>query len=343
MHDRYEKQKRFEPIGPSGQRRLRKSHVVVVGCGALGALAAEQLVRSGVGSVRLVDRDFVEWSNLQRQALFTEADAAAHTPKAVAASVHLAAINSEVAIEPIVADLTRKNADTFIDATVDLVIDGTDNLETRYLVNEVCLDRHIPWIYGGCVGSQGQAALFHPPKTPCLRCLFPDVSAPGQTETCDTLGVLAPAAHAVSCLQVGMALRALVDSPHSAGGRLQIVDVWEGTMRSVSLPTHDGCETCQGGSRPFRNGQQGGEVAVLCGRNAVQITPDESHSLDFEQLSSKLESFGPVTANRFLLRAEPASDEGTLSLTVFRDGRVIVQGTDDPATARSAVARYIGV
>ena len=342
MSDRYEKQQRFEPIGEAGQQRLAESKVVVIGCGALGALAAEQLVRSGAGHVRLVDRDFVEWSNLQRQVLYTESDARDRTPKAVAAAEHLGAINSEVVAEPVVADLTRRNCDEIIDSSVSLVIDGTDNLETRYLVNEVCLDQATPWIYGGCVGSQGQAALFYPPSTPCLRCLFPELPAPGQTDTCDTVGVLAPAAHVVSCLQVGMALRALTDSPEAAGGRLQIVDVWDGTMRSVKLTSSDGCETCRDGERPFRDGESGGEVAVLCGRNAVQITPDGRHELDLSQLEKKLAPFGSVTTNRFLLRAEPRESSG-LSLTVFRDGRVIVQGTDNPATARSAVARYIGV
>lgn len=342
MTDRYEKQRRFEPVGDVGQQRLADARVVVIGCGALGALAAEQLVRSGVGFVRLIDRDFVEWSNLQRQALFTEADACDRLPKAVAAAEHLMAINSEVAVEPVIADLTRKNCDELIDESIQLVLDGTDNLETRYLVNEVSLDRQIPWVYGGCVGSQGQAALFVPTTTPCLRCLFPELPAPGQTETCDTAGVLAPAAHVVASLQVGMALRALVESPGLAGGRLQVVDVWDGSLRSVRLSSTDGCETCRDGERPFREGRRGGEVAILCGRNAVQVTPDSKAVVDLDAMSAKLAQFGKVAANRFLVRAEP-SEEAGLTLTVFRDGRVIVQGTEDPAAARSAVARYVGV
>lgn len=341
MLDRYQKQRRFEPIGDAGQEKLSKSTVVVIGCGALGALASEQLVRSGVGHVKIIDRDFVEWSNLQRQALFTEADAEQRIPKAIAAATHLEAINSDVEIEPIVSDFSRRTHGDVIAEGVDLVIDGTDNLETRYLINEVCLDRAIPWVYGGCVGSQGQAALFFPRHTPCLRCLFPDLPAPGETETCDTLGVIAPAAHTVASFQVGLALRALVESPIAAGGQMQFADVWDGMLRTVRLNLTAGCPTCRDGERPFLNGEQGGEVAVLCGRNAVQVTPESGAHVDMQSLESKLALVGHVESNRFLLRARP-TECPDLEMTIFRDGRVIVQGTEDATVARSAVAKFVG-
>lgn len=341
MSDRYAKQRRFAPIGDDGQSRLREARIVIVGCGALGALAAEQLVRSGVGFVRIVDRDYVEWSNLQRQALFTEADVKSRSPKSVAAADHLRAINSEVEVEPIVADFNRHNARSLVDSTIQLVLDGTDNLETRYLINEYSLDLAVPWVYGGCVGSQGQAALFAPPHSPCLRCLFPDLPAPGQMETCDNAGVLAPAAHLVASLQVGMVLRALVEKAQNVAGKLLVADVWDGTMRSVRLPAKVGCPTCRDGERPFLSGQQGSEIAVLCGRNAVQVSPDKSGEVDIEALARRLDGLGEVTSNRFLVRVD-LFVEADLSLTVFRDGRVIVQGTESPASARAIVARYLG-
>lgn len=341
MRDRYDKQRRFGPIGDDGQDAIAAAHIVVVGCGALGALAAEQLVRAGVGQLTLIDRDFVERSNLQRQVLFTEADADEGQPKAVAAATALARVNSEIGITPHVRDITRDSCRELIGQSATVVVDGTDNLETRYLLNEHCLDLNIPWVYGGCVGSTGQATLFFPPATPCLRCLFPDLPAPGELETCDSAGVIAPAAHLVSSLEVALTLRAIVESPEAAGGRLLIADVWEGSMRSVSLPPGDGCPTCLGDERPFLTGALGGGAAVLCGRNAVQLSSSPGARVSLDELAEKLKPSAEVTTNRFLLRAA-LHDVSEVTLTAFADGRIIVQGTEDPVVARSIVAKYIG-
>ena len=335
---RYAKQVRFAPIGEDGQRRLRNASVGVVGCGALGALVAEQLCRAGVGTLRLIDRDFVERSNLQRQVLYTERDAAERLPKAAAAASHLAAVNGEVVIEPHVSDLTADNAEALLRG-LDLVVDGTDNLETRYLLNEVCMDLAVPWVYGGCLGAAGQAMLVAPPRTPCLRCLFPEPPPTDAAETCDSAGVIGPAAHAVASFQSAIALQTLACGAEAVPNRLAVVDLWDLTLRSVTLPAGGDCETCRG-ERPYRSGAATRDSAVLCGRNAVQLTPPAGGAVSLDTLANRFRGGGTVEANRFLLRWEPAGE--AVTFTVFRDGRTVVHGTDDPAVARSAYSRLIG-
>lgn len=346
---RYAKQTLFSPVGEEGQLRLANSSVLLVGCGALGCVLADSLVRAGVGKIRIVDRDFVEASNLQRQILFTEADAEGHLPKAIAAQNRLSQINSSILIEAIVADVTESNLPKFA-SSVDLILDGTDNFEIRYLINDVALETNTPWIFTGCTGSTGQMMPVIPFKTGCLRCLMPDAPPPGATETCDTAGVLGPAVTAIASMQAAVALRLLVeqhlyaDEPDQLNDlkQLTIVDVWNQTQRAVdcqSLPAAN-CPACQGGERKWLHGRESGQSTVLCGRNAVQVSPATSMSLSLDELANRFRPFAEVSSNRFLVRANLAESE--IQLTVFPDGRTIVKGTEDPAVARSIVARWIG-
>ena len=337
--DRYRKLARFAGVGEDGVAALGRSTAVVLGCGALGALAAEQLVRSGVGRVRIIDRDFVDWSNLQRQVLFTESDAAAGLPKAVAASESLRRINSSVTLEAEVADFSPNTVGRLLEGA-SVVVDGTDNLESRYLLNEACLDRDLPWAYGGCVGGSGMACLFTP-GGPCLRCLFPEVPPAGEIATCDTSGVVASAAHAVASLQTSLAIRHLVGDGGPVAGRLAVLDVWGLSFRTVSVADSGPCPTCGDGERPYQTGAAGNRADVLCGRDSVQLSPAAGvPPPDMQALESRLSEGGEVTANPYLLRWMPV--EGGLALTVFRDGRCLVHGTTDPAAARTFLARSVG-
>ncbi len=335
VEDRYSRQTRFPGIGAAGQQRLGQARVVVVGCGALGTVSSEMLVRAGVGHLRLVDRDFVEWSNLQRQSLFTEADAEEGLPKATAAARFLRAVNSAVEIEPFVADLDLDNLSNLCDGA-DLLLDGTDNFETRYLLNDYAVQRGVPWIYGAAVGSYGLGLAVVPGQTPCLRCIFPEHPPPGEGETCETAGVIAPVIHVVAAFEVTSALRILVGHRPPAG--LFQVDVWNDQGRLVGLGGPDPeCPCCArrefvflqgGGSRPER----------LCGRNAVQVRPAARQSLDLSRLARQLEPVCRVRLHPELLRFYASGYE----VTVFPDGRAIVKGTENPAEARSVYARYVG-
>lgn len=357
---RYQKQMLFAGIGEAGQQALRKSRVLLVGCGALGCVLADAMTRAGVGYIRIVDRDFVELSNLQRQILFTEDDVKSHLPKAVAAADRLRRVNSSIDIEPIVADVDFTNIAGFADG-VDLILDGTDNFEIRYLVNDVSLETGIPWIFTGCTGSHGQMMPIFPGQTACLRCLMQNPPPPGSTETCDTAGVLGPAIGVIASLQAAMALKILVarsstqrppglserqlesDGGHAAPLKLTIVDVWDLTFRQVDvskLRETAECPACKGGERLWLDGTQSSGSTVLCGRNAVQISPAEKTQLSLKELAERLESAGVVTSNPFLVRVAMADSE--LEMTVFPDGRAIVKGTEDPAVARAAYSRYVG-
>lgn len=343
---RYQKQILFAGIGPDGQQRLADSRVLLVGCGALGCVLADTMVRAGVGHLRIVDRDFVELSNLQRQILFDEHDVADHLPKSIAAERRLRRVNSEVVIEPVVADADYSNIAQLADG-VSLMLDGTDNFEIRYLINDVSLETGIPWIFTGCTGSVGQVMPVFPHKSACLRCLMPSPPPPGSTETCDTAGVIGPAISIVASMQAAIALRILVGQGDQVERRLTIVDVWTGSFRPVDLGRlrdSGTCPACHNGERLWLHGTRKSASTILCGRNAVQITPTEKVRIPLKDLAMRLESAGSVTSNPFLVRVTVSGPAGEdpMELTVFPDGRAIIRGTEDPAVARSVYSRYIG-
>ena len=340
--ERYSRQMLVSGIGEEGQRRLLASRVLVCGCGALGSVLADSLARAGVGFLRIVDRDFVELSNLQRQVLFDEDDVAARLPKSIAAASKLARINSDITLEPIVADIDHTNILKYFEG-IDLVVDGTDNFEVRFLVNDASLETSTPWVYGGCVGSHGQTMAIFPGESACLRCLIQDVPPPGSAETCDTAGVLGAAINVVASFQTVAALKILTGRADEVEPVLTVVDVWDGTYRQMGmgdLRERSGCQACIEGERTWLRGERGTETTVLCGRNAVQVAPPPGLSLSLEELAKRLEGVGQVTANPYLLRLLVADSE--MDLTVFSDGRAIIKGTDDLGVARSLYARYIG-
>ena len=339
---RYHRQILFHAIGEAGQTRLGQSRVLLCGCGALGTVLAETLVRAGVGFIRLVDRDFVEITNLQRQVLFDEQDLAEQLPKSVAATRKLNLINSQVVIEPHVADVSSGNV-LALARDVDLILDGTDNFETRFLLNDVALELGIPWIYGGCIGSHGQVLPIFPGETACLRCLMEDVPAPGTTETCDTAGILGPTVNMIASLQAVQALKILAGRKDQVEVSLHILDVWDGTLRKMSvknLRDQGSCPACHLGERAWLHGDRASQTTVLCGRNAVQVSPYEVHSIALPELAEKLRACGTVTVNPFLIRL--VVQGGAYELTIFRDARAIIKGTADPTVAKSLYARYVG-
>lgn len=337
---RYSRQIRFAPIGEEGQLKLRQSRVAIVGAGALGSALANHMVRAGVGYVRIVDRDFVEMSNLQRQMLFDEEDAQKMTPKAIAAAEKLTAINSSVQIEPHVADITWQNAEELLTG-VDLILDGTDNFSIRYLINDVSVKYGIPYAYGGIIGASGTSALFIPGKTPCLACLFPDPPLPGSTETCDTAGVIGPIIHLITAIQATEALKYLVGDHQQLSGQLTHVDLWNNHF--IQMPVADktapDCPVCVQRRFRFLEEQEATSLeTMLCGRNTIQIRPAQPLNHDLDELARRLAPHGRIEQNRFLVRLHLKNH----SLVLFRDGRVLIQGTDDLVTARRLYAQYIG-
>lgn len=337
---RYQRQIRFAPMGEQGQRKLLAGRALVCGCGALGSVSSDLLVRAGVGFVRIVDRDFLEADNLHRQVLFDEQDVADALPKAVAAARRLAEVNSSVVVEPVVADVSAANIETLA-KDVDVIVDGTDNFATRYLVNDFCVANAIPWVFGGCVGAEGQMLAILPGDGPCLRCLMPEPPPPEVQPTCETAGVLGPIVSTISSLQAIEAIKLLSGNRAAVNRRMAIVDLWANQIRSVGVARMHGreaCPTCDDQQFDWLSGKRGSPAVALCGRNAVQITPDDHHRLSLSELEAKVQSLGRVSANPYLLRLEV---EG-FRFTVFADGRTIVGGTDDPAEARALHARYIG-
>jgi molybdopterin-synthase adenylyltransferase len=336
---RYARQMRFAPIGEAGQRRIAQSKALLCGCGALGSAIANLLVRAGVGMLKIVDRDFVELHNLQRQSLFDEADARTAAPKAVAAAEQLRKINSTVSIEPIVANIEPENIERFC-AGADVILDGTDNFETRFLINDAAVKLGIPWVFGGCVGAEGQTMTILPHETACLRCLMAECPAPGSGETCETAGILGPIVGLIASIEAAEALKILSGNRQSVSQCLTVVDLWQNHIRQVDasgLANRVDCPTCRHDEYSWLSGRAVSRAAVLCGRNSVQLSrPGGNVSLD--ALAEKLSPLGPVTRNRYLVRL--AVDD--LELTVFADGRAIVSGTFDPAVARAAYAKYVG-
>src|SRR5687767_5470252 len=336
--ERYSRQILFDGIGEEGQRRLLVSRALVVGCGALGSAHVEMLARAGVGRLRVVDRDFVEESNLQRQTMFTERDALERTPKAVAAARRVAEINSEVECEAEVTDVNQSNVERLVEGC-DVVLDGTDNFVTRFLINDACVKLGVPWVYGAAVGSYGVTLTVRPQLTPCLRCVFPEVPAAGSAPTCDTAGVIMPIISVVAAVQVAEALKLLTGSVESLHGGLMQFDVWRNEWRRISAGGRaPDCPACALGRFESLEAEAGDLAAVLCGRDAVQVSPRAPASLDLGALAARLSAAGEVKSNEYLVRLRA----GGYELTVFRDARAIVRGTDDPAVARSVYARYVG-
>ncbi len=336
--ERYSRQILFSGIGKQGQERLSQSRVTLVGCGALGAMHAEMLARAGVGFLRLVDRDFIEASNLHRQIMFEEQDVADRLPKAVAAAARIARINSEVQVEAVVKDVNYSNVEGLI-ADADVVLDGTDNFEVRFLLNDAAVKLGKPWVYGAAVGSYGVQMTIRPGVTPCLRCVFPEMPAPGSSPTCDTAGVVLPIIATVASVQIAEALKLLTGQIEKLHGSLVQFDLWQNSHTKLKLHERTAdCPTCAQGRYDFLNARGGQLVTTLCGRNAVQITPASGAQIDFEKLAGQLRDAGEVSYNRFLLKFKTREQE----ITVFPDARSIIKGTDDPNVARSLYARYIG-
>jgi molybdopterin-synthase adenylyltransferase len=339
--DRYVRQMRYAPLGAEGQRRLLAGRALVCGCGALGSVIANTLARSGVGFLRVVDRDFLETNNLQRQVLFDEEDVAAGLPKAIAAAAKLRKINSQITIEPLVTDVDPTNVRELTDG-IDIILDGTDNFETRMLLNDVALERGIPWVYGGCLGADGQTMTILPGETACLRCLMHDTPPPGTTPTCDTAGILAPIVNIIASLQANEAIKILSGNRQAVSRSLTVVDIWDNRIRQVnldSLRASGECPACHKREFPWLSGERSSHSAILCGRNAVQLSPTRGATVSLAALAEKLRGAGRVTENRYLVRV--AIDD--YLLTIFPDGRAIIGGTDDIATARGLYAKYIGM
>ncbi len=333
---RYAKQILFAPLGREGQERLGRSRVTLIGLGALGSTLASHLVRAGVGFVRLCDRDFVELDNLQRQVLYDEEDVQAALPKAQAAAAKLARINSEVRLDPRVSDV---NFATVLDLVqdVDLVLDGTDNFETRFILNDACVKLGRPWIYGGCVGSYGMVMTVLPGEGPCFACLVGGLPGPGSSPTCDTAGVLNTAVGVVASLQATEALKLLAGRKEALLGGLETLDVWHNTRQRIRVPRSETCAACA--KREFRHLEENPSGATsLCGRNAVQIVPPRGSAIDLAEAERRLGALGKVRRNAYLLKFTADGCE----LTLFPDARAIIQGTDDLAKARSFYARYVG-
>jgi len=352
LYERYSRQILFAGIGEAGQRHLLASRVVIVGCGALGTVLANLLARAGAGRIRIIDRDFVEPSNLQRQTLFDESDARDSLPKAVAAERRLRSINSSIAVEGIVADLGPRNAEELL-STHDLILDGTDNFETRHLLNDAAVKLGIPWIYAAAVGSYGVTMTIRPGVSACLACLLKpenreDVSvppenlsaAPQSEETCDTVGVIAPAAGVLASLEAAEAIKLLVeerDRTQSVETRLVSFDVWSGRHHSIKVARDPECRVCVHHKFPYLEGKAQPHV-TMCGRDSVQIH-ERNRNLDLALTAQRLASVASnVRQNDFLLRFTIAPHE----ITVFADGRAIIKGTRDSAIARSLYARYLG-
>ena len=337
VFERYSRQILFSGLGEEGQRKLLASGAVMVGCGAIGASTAQLLARAGVGRLRVIDRDFVEGSNLQRQALFDEDDARESLPKAMAAEDKLRQLNSEINIEGVVADLTSRNVAELLEA-FDLILDGTDNFETRFLVNDFAVQAGQPWIYAAAVGSYGLTFAIRPGITACLACLLetPDAGSLLE-ETCDTVGVIAPIVNLVASLEAAEALKILSGHAEALHGRLLSCDVWSGKMQSIAILRDPQCRACARHEYSYLQGKSQPHI-TMCGRDSVQIH-EHRRSLDLAALGEKLSASGIVVKkNDFLLKFGVAPYE----LTVFADGRAILKGSTDPAVARSLYARYVG-
>jgi len=337
MENRYARQEILYNIGEEGQKKLLKSHILIVGCGALGTAAANNLARAGIGKISILDRDFVELNNLQRQMLFDETDIG--EPKAIAAAEKLKLINSSIDVEPIVKDLNHTNVEEII-KNVDLVLDGTDNILTRMLINDVCVREGIPWIYTGAIGTSGMTMNILPGAA-CIRCLYPNIPKPGSLPTCDTMGVL----NTITVIMGSMAstetikiLLGEVKPKNEQDSSLIVYDAWDNSFDDIIVRKNEKCECCSNGNFDYLNAEEREVITSLCGRNAVQITPADAKQMDLRELASKLDHLGSIKCADFILLFKTPDYE----ISVFRDGRAIIKGTKDQNIARSIYARYIG-
>ena len=333
--DRYSRQVLFPGIGVEGQARLKTSRVAIVGCGATGTCVASLLARAGVGELRIIDRDYVEPSNLQRQTLFDEADAAESLPKAVAATRKISAFNSGIKVISEVSDLTPENADALL-GSADLILDATDNFETRYLINDFAVQSGKPWIYAAAVAAYGVTMNIIPGETACLSCIFP-APPEGTVETCDTAGILNSAVNLIGSIEATEAIKLLVGARDKLRRTLLSFDVWSNDHAEVAAGhPRPGCLTCQQRKFVHLAGERRPQI-TMCGRNSVQIH-ERNRPVNFSEMSSRLQPHGTVKHNDFVLKfwREP------FELTLFPDGRAIIKGTTDTAVARSLYARFIG-
>ena len=337
--DRYSRQSRFAPIGEEGQKRLASSRILLIGLGALGTVTADQVVRSGVGFLRMVDRDFVELSNLQRQSLFDEDDVRKNLPKAVAAEAKLRRVNSTVEIEAKVDDINPLTVEDYL-ADVDLVLDALDNFETRFVINDACAKHRKPWIYAAAVGSYGLVMPVLPGSTPCLRCLLGNLPAPGTSPTCETSGVIAPITHIIASIQCAEALKFLTGNLDPANVRLMAYDVWSHRFQRIEVGNDSmaACPVCSEGRFEYLDGTPLRTI-TLCGRNAVQLIPSVHGNINFDELSKSIAAFGQVQFNDFLLKCSAPPYE----ITLFKDGRAIVKGTEEAGLARSVYSKMVGL
>ena len=340
QHDRYSRQIRFAPIGSDGQEQIANASVAVLGCGALGTVASELLVRAGIGNLLIVDRDVVEWSNLQRQSLFDEQDAREGIAKVEAAKRRLSRINSEVEIQLSVADVTSENVHSVL-ASSDLVVDATDNFATRFLVNDWSIKTRTPWVHGGCVGATGQVMLFSGHGNPCFRCFVPEPPPAAVIDTCDTAGVLNAATHLIASLQVAEAIKWVVGDHQSVRKQLCSIDLWNNRTREVSVSTDvsSQCPACNGNFQFLNCETAAAPEAVLCGRDAVQIAAPSNQSVDLAKFAKLWKRVGQIQSTPFFVRLHA---DQVRTLTLFRDGRVIVSGTSEISEARILYDRFIG-
>ena len=335
MYNRYSKQVLYPGIGVEGQKKLGKSYAVVIGCGALGTVIASGLVRAGVGKVRIIDRDYIEYHNLQRQILFNEEDIQNNLPKAVAAERYLRKVNSSVAVEGIVADVNYTNVERLVQGA-DVILDGLDNFETRLLINDAALKDNIPWIYGGAISSSGMTMDIIPQVTPCYSCILPSHKLGGNILTCDTAGVISPAPWVIGSLQCVEAIKIMVGSKET-NRDLIFVDVWDGTMRHLKINPRADCPACQG-KYEFLDGKLSTTSTSLCGQNAVQVLAPANLKISLEDLAKRLKNIGEINYNEFMLQFKVDSQE----MIIFLDGRAIIKNTSDEALARGLYAKYIG-
>jgi molybdopterin/thiamine biosynthesis adenylyltransferase len=338
MRDRYSRQVILPNIGVEGQKTLLKSKIAIIGCGALGTVAANNLVRAGVGKISIIDRDFVELNNLQRQILFDEDDIG--IPKAVAAAEKLKRVNSDVEIEAVVKDLNHINAEKIMSG-VDLVLDGTDNMQTRFLINDVCVKNKVPWIYTGAVGTHGMMMTIVPGRTPCFRCFLPDVPEPGSLPTCDTVGVLNTIPAIIASIESTEAIKILLKKNMATNMESDLIfyDVWSNTNEKIAVMRKKRCRCCVEHKFDFLNAEKKEIITSLCGRNAIQITPAKSAVISFKSLAERLKRLGEVRFNHFILVFKERDKE----ISLFKDGRAIIKGTDDEQVARSLYARFVGI
>jgi len=336
--DRYCRQRLLPHIGAEGQRRLHESRAVIIGLGAMGSAAATTLVRAGIGEVVLIDRDLVELHNLQRQVLYSEEDV--DRPKAVAAAEALQKVNSSIKIVFHTKDLNVTNAEKLL-AGADIVLDGTDNLQTRFLINDVCVKHSVPWVYAGAVGTSGMVMPIVPAKTPCFRCLVPELPGPGLLQTCDIAGILNTAPTFIASLECTLAFQILTGQLGTENGTAYLIhaDLWYQTFDRIAVGKRADCPCCGEGRMDFLEATSREMITSLCGRDAIQITPVTPMEISLEELGGRFSRLGEVQGTKYMLTFRT----GTEAITVFRDGRAIIQGTKDETKARSVYARYIGL